>query len=112
MTIEELLADLKASGWELSWAFQYGENKWRASIIKFGAWNGYDQPDYHFAHCADAPSLAEAIEDAMTKRNDAEFFEGQKSQVVSGVIPDRVEGQSLLARLNLTRRKPFTDRRI
>lgn len=78
MTIEALLADLSASGWQLSWAFQFAPDHWRVTITKQGYWNGYDQPNYHYTDCADAKSLAEALEDAMTKRNDAIFVEGAK----------------------------------
>jgi hypothetical protein len=78
MTIEELLTDLTDSGWTVSWAFQYAPNEWRCTIIRTCDWNGYDQPDHYVAHCAFAPTFAEALEDAMCKRNDAEFIEGNK----------------------------------
>lgn len=71
--IESLLADLSALGWTISWAYQHSPDHWRVSIIKTESWNGYDQPAYHVSHCADAPSLAEAIEDAMSKMVDAEY---------------------------------------
>lgn len=76
--LEDLLHELSSSGWQLSWAFQFSSGHWRASIIHVLEWNGYDQPDIYHAHCADAPSLYEAIEDAMSKREDAEFIEGTK----------------------------------
>lgn len=76
--IEDLLSELADSGWTISWAFQYAQDEWRVSIIKTEDWNGYDQPDYRVAHCAFAPTFAEALEDAMCKRNDAEFVEGSK----------------------------------
>lgn len=78
--IESLLTDLAASGWKLSWAFQFAPDHWRVSIIYVLEWNGYDQPDIYHSHCADAPSLAEAIEDAMSKRAEAEFVEGSKQR--------------------------------
>lgn len=77
--IEDLLTDLSASGWTISMAFQYAPDEWRCTIIKTEELaNGYDQPDYHVAYCAFAPTFAEALEDAMSKRSEAEFIEGAK----------------------------------
>ncbi len=73
--IEDLLSDLAASGWKLSWAFQFSPNHWRVTITRDDYWNGCDQPAYHYSDCADAPSFAEALEDAMAKRNEAIFVE-------------------------------------
>ncbi len=79
MTIESLLADLAESGWKLSWAFQFAPNHWRVTITRDDYWNGYDQPDYHYTDCADAPTFADALEDAMCKRNEAVFVKGSKA---------------------------------
>lgn len=98
--IEDLLADLAASGWKLSWAFQFAPNHWRVCITHEHYWNGYDQPDYHYTDCADAPSFAEALEDAMAKRNDAIFVEGAK--VEYALEPQ----QSLAKALGLDKPKP------
>ncbi len=77
--IDALLTDLAASGWTISWAFQYAPQEWRVTIIKTEAWNGYDQPDYRFAHCAFANTFADALEDAMCKRNEATFFKSTET---------------------------------
>lgn len=61
-------------------AFQSYRGYWRVSIIKVLEWNGYDQPDYYHTHCADAPTFAEALEDAMSKIAEAEFVEGNKQR--------------------------------
>ncbi len=76
--IEDLLTELSASGWTISWAYQYAPNEWRVSIVHELEWNSRDQPDYYHAHCAFAPTFAEALEDAMSKRAEAEFEEGSK----------------------------------
>lgn len=89
--IEDLLTELSSTGWRLSWAFQFADGHWRASIIYVLEWNGYDQPDLYHAHCADAPSLAEAIEDAMSKRAEAEFVEGNKQRYSLEPKPEKVD---------------------
>lgn len=75
--LESLLADLAASGWTISWAFQFAPNHWRVSIIH-QTQVGEPQGSY-ISHCADAPTFAEALEDAILRRNDAEFVEDQQS---------------------------------
>jgi hypothetical protein len=65
--IEDLLSDLAADGWTISWAFQFAPDHWRVSIIK------HIDTKIYFTHCADAPSFKDALEDAMCKRNDAEW---------------------------------------
>lgn len=100
--IESLLSELSATGWRLSWAFQFADGHWRASIIYILEWNGYDQPDIYLAHCADAPSLAEAIEDAMSKRAEAEFLEGSKQRYSLEPKPEKVDLVSALGLRNTT----------
>lgn len=81
--IEDLLTELADIGWTVSWAFQFEPDHWRVSICQLGEWNGYDQPDYRISHCADAPTFAEALEDAMAHRNDAVWQAGQKISTTS-----------------------------
>jgi len=69
--IESLLDELDAAGWTVSWCFQFASGHWRASIIRIED-VGEAQGTY-ISHCADAPSLREAIEDAFLRRNEAEF---------------------------------------
>lgn len=69
--IESLLDELDAAGWTVSWAFQFAAGHWRASIIRIED-IGEAQGTY-VSHCADAPTLCEAIEDAFLRCNDAEF---------------------------------------
>ena len=64
--IEDLLTELADCGWTLSWAFQFEPSHWRVSIMK-----QLDTKIY-FSHCADAPSFAEALEDAMSKISEAQ----------------------------------------
>jgi hypothetical protein len=75
--IEDLLSDLASSGWTLSWAFQYAPSEWRVSIIhQDDIGRQWDQPSIYLSHCASAPTFAEALEDAMLRRNEAEFMQG------------------------------------
>lgn len=67
--LEELLNELSASGWTVSWAFQFAPNHWRVSIMK-----PVEDGDL-LSHCADAPSFREALEDAMAGIANAEFVE-------------------------------------
>jgi hypothetical protein len=69
--IEDLLTDLAASGWTISWAYQWGPSHWRMSIIREED-VGEAQGTY-LTHCVDAPSFAEALEDCMSKLAEAEF---------------------------------------
>lgn len=68
--IESLLSELSALGWTISWAFQFEQDHWRVSLIHYED-IGTDQQTYT-AHCADAPTLASAIEDAISKIAEAE----------------------------------------
>jgi len=70
--IEALLDELDAAGWTVSWAFQFAAGHWRASLIRIED-VGEAQGTY-VSHCADAPTLREAIEDAFLRRNEAEFI--------------------------------------
>jgi hypothetical protein len=106
--IESLLADLADSGWTLSWAFQFAHDHWRVSIIQRFEWNSLDQPDLLISHCADAPSFAEALEDAMLRRNEAEFIAGSKCTCAN----EPSKPTNLLQALGLHIRQPKIDRRI
>jgi hypothetical protein len=82
--IEDLLDELSSIGWTVSWAFQFEAGHWRVSILK-----QIDERVY-FSHCADAPTFAEALEDAMSKISDADYelttsvtFTQNKSQPVN-----------------------------
>jgi hypothetical protein len=67
--IEDLLTELSDSGWTLSWAFQFAPDHWRVSIIHHSDIG--EPPGHYTSFCADAPSFAEALEDAMLRRNDS-----------------------------------------
>jgi hypothetical protein len=71
--IETLLNDLANSGWTISWAFQFAPDHWRVSIIQYtdvGETSGH-----YISFCADAPTFAEALEDAILRRNDNSLWE-------------------------------------
>lgn len=69
--IEDLLTELSATGWTISWAFQYAPSEWRMSIIREED-IGAQQGSYTTA-CAFAPTFAEALEECLSKRAEAEF---------------------------------------
>jgi hypothetical protein len=69
--IEDLLTELADTGWTISWAFQYGPSEWRMSIIREED-IGSEQGSY-LSSCAFAPSFAEALEDCLSRRAEAEF---------------------------------------
>lgn len=69
--IEDLLIDLAESDWTISWAFQYSPGEWRMSIIREED-IGAEQGSY-LAHCAFAPTFAEALEDCLSKRAEAQW---------------------------------------
>lgn len=102
--IESLLSELSASGWTISWAFQFAPSEWRLSIIHeedVGAMQGT-----YISSCASAPTFAEALEDAMSKMNEAEF----ESAVKQGYAAEKSKG-SLLEVLGLKKEQRF-DRRV
>lgn len=70
-TLDTLLDDLNSLGWTISWAFQFSTDHWRLSIIRYED-IGEVQGTY-ISHCVDAPTFAEALEDAMSKMSEAEF---------------------------------------
>lgn len=65
--IEDLLTELADIGWTVSWAFQFEPNHWRVSIMH------QVSDKIAFSHCADAPTFAEALEDAMSKISEATY---------------------------------------
>lgn len=101
--IESLLAELSDSGWTISWAFQFAPNQWRLSIIREED-VGEAQGTYT-SSCADAPSFAEALEDAMSRMNEAEF----KAAVKQGYFEEKPKG-SLLSQLGLLKPETFERR--
>lgn len=102
--IESLLAELSDSGWTISWAFQFAPGEWRLSIIHEED-VGEAQGTY-ISSCASAPTFVEALEDAMSKMNEAEFVEAVKQG-----YSEKPKG-SLLAALGLLKEeKPF-ERRV
>lgn len=103
-SLNEILAELTALGWTISWAFQFEPNHWRVSLCKQSD-IGEPQGTY-INHCADAPTLAEAIEDALCRRNDAEF----EQTVETGFTIEPTT--SPLANLRLAPAKPPIVRRI
>lgn len=109
--LDELLAELASSGWTISWAFQYAPDEWRMSIIRY-ADVGAEQGTY-VSHCAIASTFADALEDCLANRNEAEFVAEQQSL---GLI-DKSKPLSLdkldLKKLGLvTRKQPKVERRI
>lgn len=89
--IESLLNELSALGWTVSWAFQFEPNHWRISIIH------YVDDKVHLSSCADAPTFAEALEDAMSRMADAEIEDIEKPSFAK---EPKVSG-SLIAALGL-----------
>ncbi len=70
--IESLLIDLALSGWTISWAFQFAPDHWRVSIIHH---SDIGEPvGTYVSYCADGPSFATALEDAILHRNDHPTF--------------------------------------
>lgn len=69
--LEDLLLDLSTTGWTISWAYQHRLGGWRMSIIQ-EIDIGEEQGTYT-THCVDAPTFAEALEDCLAKRAQAEF---------------------------------------
>lgn len=69
--IESLLEELSSSGWTISWAFQYAPSEWRMSIIREEDVGG-EQGTY-ISSCAFAPTFAEALEDCLSNRAEAEW---------------------------------------
>lgn len=69
--LESLLQDLTTLGYTISWAFQFEPNHWRVSICRASTVG--EPSGSYISHCADAPTLAEAIEDALSRRAEAEF---------------------------------------
>lgn len=104
MTLESLLSELSASGWTISWAFQFAPSEWRLSIIHEED-IGEAQGTY-ISSCASAPTFAEALEDAMSKMNEAEF----ESAVKQGYVAEKPKG-SLLEALGLKKEQRF-ERRV
>lgn len=76
--IEDLLLDLAESGWRVSYAYQHPDGQWRVSLSNMVEWNGYDQPSMLICVGADAQTFTEALEDAMSKRSEAELVESSK----------------------------------
>lgn len=103
--IESLLDELSASGWTISWAFQYAPGEWRLSIIREED-VGEAQGTY-ISSCAFAPSFAEALEDAMSKMNEAEFVESEKQG-----YSEKPKGSILAALGLLKKEQPLIRRRV
>lgn len=95
MGLQEILDDLTASGWTISWAFQYAPNEWRMSIIR-EADVGAEQGTYT-THCAFASSFQSALEDCLAKRNDALFEPNVESigTIDNTPIPTRLDLSAL-----------------
>lgn len=94
--IEDLLTELSASGWTISWAFQFSLGHWRMSIIQ-EIDVGEEQGTY-LSFCPDAPTFAEALEDCLSRRADAEF---KASQPITFSNEPKSSGGSLLSALGL-----------
>jgi len=93
--IEDLLDELADIGWTVSWAFQFEPDHWRVSILKQVSDRVY------FSHCADAPTFAEALEDAMSKISDATY----ELAVPTGYVleQDKTQPINLLLALGLAK---------
>lgn len=103
--LSDLLAELTTSGWTISWAFQYAPDEWRMTIIR-EADVGAEQGTYT-SHCAIAPTFHSALEDCLTKRNDATF---EPTPATNGII-DKSKPKSFLDAIGL-QTKPKVERRI
>ena len=93
-SVDELLQELASTGWTVSWAFQYAANDWRASIIRDEDVGG-EQGTYQ-AHCACAHSLAEALEDCISKRTEAEWEAAEKVNGTQEPSRSRIDISKLL----------------
>ena len=102
--IDALLLELASAGWTVSWAFQFEPGHWRVSIIH------YIDDKVHLSSCADAPSFAEALEDAMSRMAEAEIEDIERPSY--SLTPAAKGG--LLAALGLTSTSnlPITRRRV
>lgn len=67
-SLDELFADIAARGYRVNNIFQWPNGLWRVNLLRPNT-NG----DW-FGDFAEAPTLAEAIEDAIALMNDAEFI--------------------------------------
>lgn len=83
--IEDLLSELSATGWTISWAFQYAPSEWRMSIIREED-VGTQQGSYTAA-CAFAPTFAEALEECLSKRAEAEFQPAMPQGYIKEILP-------------------------
>jgi hypothetical protein len=62
-SVDDLLTELSETGWQISWLFQFAPDHWRCSLVCPAA--DPDSDSHLLKSCADAPTLASAIEDAM-----------------------------------------------
>jgi hypothetical protein len=105
--IEDLLTELSASGWTISWAFQFAPDHWRVSIIHHSDIG--ESSGTYTSFCADAPTFAEALEDAILRRNEAEFT---PTPMPEYTLESTTRPTNLLTALGLHIRLPKIDRRI
>jgi hypothetical protein len=107
IVIEDLLIELSNDGWSVSWAFQFAPDHWRVSIIHH---SDIGEPSgTYVSFCADAPTFAEALEDAILRRNDNPLCVPSADPTW---IPETPTSTNLLTALGLHIRQPKIDRRI
>jgi hypothetical protein len=87
--MDELLAELDMRGWLMNNCYQITPDLWRVNLRMPTPTGDY------FTAWSEGPTFADTIADAMTKLNDAEFFETPST--TASIEPSR----SLLDQLNL-----------
>lgn len=99
--IQELLTEIAVSGWLINNLYQVDGGLWRASLRKpdgEGDW---------FTTWAEASTIEDVLYDAFGLTESAEFAHTPTVGVSISTMPT-----DLLSRLGLTRKTPFTDRRL
>lgn len=94
MTLETILIDLASRGWRVNQIYQFDNSTWRVNLRARGAGGDW------FGDFAEAPTLLEAIEDAIAKMNDAEWFDDTAPEWSLDPTP-APKPKSLLATLGL-----------
>ena len=87
MSLDSTFTDLASRGWLVNNLYQYDNTSWRINLRRpapDGDW---------FTDWAEAPTLEDALEECMSKLNDAEFFPNRETLVSAapGLITNLAE---------------------
>ena len=100
--LTSLFSEIATSGWLVNNLYQPDAGLWRCNLRK-------PQGEGDLFTCwAEAPTLEDVLMESIHQTSFAEFNATPESQATIDTTPT----PSLLARLGLTKRTPFTDRRI